>query len=209
MAYSETRNTNAHDHLCTQVAAALSGAFGGLLAYGLTQIEGGPLQRWQYLYLVEGLMSLLAAPLVFFILPNSLDRACWLTARERELCVVRYDINRRNYNPDDKFSWHAVKLAVTDWITWSAAVNQFAVDLTLYGLTTFMPTIIRGLGLTRTTVSAQLLTVPVYVVAALSYVVGARYSDKYRCRSIPIMTYSAIALVGYIILAASDSVKVR
>lgn len=56
------------------VCAALSGAFGGLLAFGLTQITTGPLLRWQYLYLVEGLISFMAAPVVWFVLPNSLDQ---------------------------------------------------------------------------------------------------------------------------------------
>jgi len=43
-----------------------------------------------------------------------------------------------------------------------------------------MPVIIKGLNLTKNTVDAQLLTVPVYFVAAASYVIGARYSDKYQ-----------------------------
>jgi hypothetical protein len=45
-----------------------------------------------------------------------------------------------------------------------------------------MPVIIKGLNLTKNTVDAQLLTVPVYFVAAASYVIGARYSDKYQVR---------------------------
>lgn len=34
--------------------SALSGAFGGLLAYGLTQITHANLHGWQWMYLVEG-----------------------------------------------------------------------------------------------------------------------------------------------------------
>lgn len=41
-----------------------------------------------------------------------------------------------------------------------SAVNQFCVNVTLYGLSTFMPIIIRGLQLTTNPVFAQLLTVP-------------------------------------------------
>lgn len=76
-------------------------------------------------------MSLLAAPMVWFILPDTLDKAWWLNPRERELCVIRYQINRRNFDPDETFSWHVVLLAVKDWKTWTSAVNQFCVDVTL------------------------------------------------------------------------------
>ncbi|ORY78469.1 major facilitator superfamily domain-containing protein [Leucosporidium creatinivorum] len=191
------------------VCAAISGAFGGLLAFGLTQIKGGSLASWQYLYLVEGIISLSFAPIIYFMLPNTLDKAWWLNRRERELCVIRYEINRKNYDVKEKFSWGQVKLAALDWKTWSHSVNQFCVDTTLYGLTTFMPVIIKGLNLTKNTVDAQLLTVPVYFVAATSYVIGAHYSDKYQNRSLFIILYMAIAAIGYLILAIAESTKVR
>jgi hypothetical protein len=59
-------------------------------------------------------------------------QAWWLNRRERELCVTRYEINRKNYDLREKFSWHQVKLAALDWKTWSHSVNQFCVDVTLY-----------------------------------------------------------------------------
>jgi hypothetical protein len=34
-------------------ASAISGAFGGLLAYGLTQINAAGMHGWQWMYLVE------------------------------------------------------------------------------------------------------------------------------------------------------------
>ena len=58
---------------------------------------------------------------------------------------------------------------------------QFCADVTLYGLTTFMPAIIRGMGYSN--VNAQLLTVPVYFVGATAFIIIARLSDKYRMRS--------------------------
>lgn len=75
--------------------------------------------------------------------------------------------------------------------------------------TTFVPAIVRGLGITKSSVYTQLLTVPIYCVAALSYILMARWSDAKRNRSIPIAASSAVGGVGYIILIAAESVKVR
>lgn len=77
-----------------------------------------------------------------------------------------------------------------------------------------MPTIIKGLNITKDPVYSQLLTVPVvssfsstlrnpvaysclqYLIAALSFIIGARMSDHYRIRSIPLLVYGAIMIVG-------------
>lgn len=161
-----------------------------MLAFGLTRITSGSLKGWQYLYIVEGAVSLAFAPIIYYAMPNTLDTAWFLNKRERELCVIRYEINKQNYDPDEKFSWEEPKRAALDWKTWSHGVMQFcgesgfsslyfgthgrsshiktltlislpvAANLTLYGITTFMPTIIKGLNLTSSTVMAQLLTVP-------------------------------------------------
>lgn len=56
----------------------------------------------------------------------------------------------------------------------------FGVVCPLYGISLFLPTIINQLGYASTT--AQLLTVPIYVTAAVLTVVVAFYSDKGSAR---------------------------
>ncbi|KAL8286275.1 hypothetical protein RQP46_004763 [Phenoliferia psychrophenolica] len=181
-------------------AAAISGAFGGLLAFGLTQISGGPFStRW--------------GP--YFVIPNTLTKAWFLNDNERELAAVRYEINKENYDPDEKFSWQEVghfppkNASNAQSPTAFSAVNQFCVDVSLYGVTTFMPTIIKGLEITVDPVYSQLLTVPVYLVAAVSFIIGARISDRYRTRSVPLLVYATIMIIGYIIIAVAHSPAVR
>lgn len=52
--------------------AALSGALGGLLAYGLTQINAGSLVGWQWLYLIEGVITICFVPVAYLVIPNLL-----------------------------------------------------------------------------------------------------------------------------------------
>lgn len=98
--------------------------------------------------------------------------------------------------------------ALKDWKVWVQSVSHFGIDTTLYAITTFMPKIIAGLGFT-TTVQAQLLTVPVYFVAAVSYIILGRLSDRYQIRSTYLLIALSFCLVGYIILIASSNAGVR
>lgn len=57
--------------------------------------------------------------------------------------------------------------------------------------------------------NAQLLTVPVYFVAAVSYIILGYLSDKYKNRSTFLLIALSSCLIGYIILIASPSTGVR
>jgi hypothetical protein len=70
-------------------------------------------------YLVEGCISLAFAPIAYMIIPNTLDKAWFLNKREQELCAIRYEINKDNFDPSETFSWKQVRLAAKDWKTWS------------------------------------------------------------------------------------------
>ncbi|RDW89671.1 MFS general substrate transporter-52 [Coleophoma cylindrospora] len=206
-------------------ASAISGAFGelytlseveyktntkqgGLLAFGLTQIESGGLHGWQWMYIVEGILSLCLVPITYFWLPNNVSEAIWLNKTEKELVTVRLERNKGVYNEDENFSWSEIRRACKDWKVWTQAISHFGIDTTLYAITTFMPKIIAGLGFTST-VDAQLLTVPVYFMAAMSYVVLGYLSDKYKQRSNFLLIALSMCLVGYIILLAASQPGVR
>ncbi|WWD18844.1 hypothetical protein CI109_103299 [Kwoniella shandongensis] len=186
--------------------SAISSGFGGLLAYGLSHIHG-KLHGWQWLYLVEGLMSACLIPIAFWRIPNDVTEAKWLTAEERAIMVARKERNKRVYDADEQFSWNAIWTILKDARLWIAAVSHFGIDSTLYSLTTFMPSLIAGLGFTST-VDAQLLTVPVYAIAAISYIIAGHFSDKIKMRAPFIGGSLCIGLIGYIVLLTAPQVGV-
>lgn len=93
----------------------LSGAVGGLIATGLIRIESGSMVGWQYLYIVEGALSLSAAPLVFFTIPNRLQDAWFLNPAEKEGAVQRAQVLAKHNQHDEAFSWSQVVKGLTDW----------------------------------------------------------------------------------------------
>lgn len=65
----------------------------------------------------------------------------------------------------------------------------------LYGISLFLPTIIKTLGYTSS--KAQLMTVPIYITAAILAVVFAYISDKAGKRSPFIVGFLLMMLVGF------------
>lgn len=73
----------------------------------------------------------------------------------------------------------------------------------LYGISLFLPTIIRNLGYTSST--AQLLTVPIYITAAVLAVVVAWASDRIGRRSPFIVVCLCIMAVGFIMCISAPT----
>lgn len=70
-------------------AAPLSGAIGGLLAAGLSQIKYGGYNSWPWIFIVEGVITTIFGAVAFFFLPHTPSTAPFLTEEEREAAVKR------------------------------------------------------------------------------------------------------------------------
>ena len=66
--------------------AAMANAYGGALAYGLATIRGR-VAPWQALFIIEGLPTIAMAGFVWFFLPDSIEKARFLNAREKEVAT--------------------------------------------------------------------------------------------------------------------------
>ncbi|KAH0587588.1 hypothetical protein H2248_006363 [Termitomyces sp. 'cryptogamus'] len=71
-------------------SASLSGAFGGLLATAIIKMEGvGGLAGWKWIYILEGLATIIASLVSASILPADLSSARFLTEEERAFALKR------------------------------------------------------------------------------------------------------------------------
>jgi MFS family permease len=67
----------------------------------------------------------------------------------------------------------------------------------LYGVSLFLPTIVKSLGYSSS--SAQLMTVPVYITAAILGVIVAYFSDRVGRRSPFIIGLSCTMIIGLVL----------
>ncbi|KAF2120292.1 major facilitator superfamily domain-containing protein [Lophiotrema nucula] len=188
-------------------AASLSGAFGGLLARGLNAIgHKGGLDGWRWIFIVEGLLTFAIGVLSFFVLPNSIESARFLTPEQKTLGRLR--LEDANF-AHEKFDWAEVKRGVFNLQVWFSACAYFAILSGLYSFGLFLPTIINSLKFASDPNEAQLWTVIPYAVAAVCTVIVALLSDRLAMRG-PIMLCSLpIAIIGYAVISVSHNAHVQ
>lgn len=70
--------------------ATMAGAFGGVIAYLLASLDGiGGLKGWQWIFMVEGIPTVLIGFLVWKLLPSYPEEATFLTPLERYVAIER------------------------------------------------------------------------------------------------------------------------
>lgn len=192
-----------------------------MIADGALQqgIEG--LSGWRWIFIIQGLPSVVLGVSTIFLLPNTPDSARFLTAAEKRLMIDRL---RRNYGDTEsaqRFSKKDMVAAFTDWKVGAFCVGGFGACMMLYGKSTarkrrtrrrsrsgltegpgysvFLPTIINNLG-DWTPAEVQLLTVPCYFLGAATYMVAVIMSDRIQMRGLFCVAFGTICVVGYGVL---------
>ena len=184
---------------CFIGCGALAGAFGGLIAYGVSFIKNSRIgATWRILFLIEGLPTLVLALLIFLCLPTRPESSTYLTAEERTLATTRLTSSHSGGAHTRKFQWSGVRRAVTDYKIYLWGVIYLGVNLTLASISGFLPTIITSLGYSDA--SAQLYSVPPYACAAVFMILTSLLSDRFRCRGLVVAGVMMISCTGWIIL---------
>jgi len=109
-------------------SAALAGAFSGLLAYAIINLDGkGGKPGWAWIFILEGAFTTFFGLAVFPIMAPGPEGARFLSEEEREYVVevLRRDGAKAKGGDDDKFSWDEVKMAFKLPHMWIMSVSFF------------------------------------------------------------------------------------
>lgn len=136
------------------------------------------LYRW--VYIIEGIFSILIAVLVWFGLPTDPALHPCLTAEQQQMMKIRQH-QTAAYMGSDEFKWEEVRIAFKDPKLYLSGGIQFCQDILLYGFSTFLPAILKSSGYDR--LQSNLLTIPVYIVGAVIFIIAAVFSDRLMLRS--------------------------
>ncbi|KAG0032516.1 hypothetical protein BGZ82_006490 [Podila clonocystis] len=180
---------------------AEAGAFGGLLAAAISNLSGKlGLQGWQWIFVIEAIPTILLAVVTWFAMTPSPSTAKFLTTDERIYASNRI-LMECDVLPTANASWRQTREALTDYRIWLICLANMFLLMPSSGVVLFLPSLIKDMGFTATT--AQLLTVPPYLLAAAFSLVMPWWSDRIRVRGFFVMTIPFIALAGFIVLAAA------
>lgn len=172
------------------VAGPVSGAILGM--HGFARLSG-----WQWLFVLEGAPALILGVVVLLYLPDSPQTAAWLSNDERAALCSRLERERRLSTLDHRRSFAE---AISNSTIWICSIVYFGVVFGLYGVTFWLPQIIRSLG-ERTDFGIGILSALPFVAAAISMVLIGRSSDMRGERRWH-FAVSAMVGAGGLILAA-------
>jgi ACS family tartrate transporter-like MFS transporter len=177
------------------LAIPLSTVIGGPLAGVILELDGWHgLEGWQWLFLLEGMPAVVLGFVVLGYLTDSPDKAAWLAPAERRWLAERMASEHRTTH-----ARHGVDLraAFSHPTVWLLGLILFACQTGSYGLTLWIPQIVRGLsGFSDFTVS--MVSALPYVAAAIGMIAIGASSDRTGERFLHIAIPSAVGGLGFI-----------
>ncbi|SAL24061.1 major facilitator transporter [Caballeronia choica] len=178
-------------------AVAMAGVLGGPLSgWVLNHLDGAQgLQGWQWLFLVEGLPSCLLGIVAFFYLDDNPQQARWLSDAEKAVVANQLE---RDRDASSLFGQHSFGGALKSARVYSLAFVWFTFICGVYAISFWLPTLIRGTGVTDAYSVGMLSAIP-YGFAALTMVLVSRHSDRSRERR---WHTASCALIGAVAISA-------
>jgi len=154
-------------------AIAVSGVIGNPISGTIMDLLSGTMKLagWQWLFLAEGIPSVIVGFWVIYYLDSSIEEAKWLTPEEKTLLtdnLVAEDKHKTEHKLGDAFASGKV---------WALCAIYFTLMIGLYGIAFWLPTIVKAFGI-KGYLRVGLITAIPYGVAVIGMILLSNHSDK-------------------------------
>ncbi|SAL85619.1 major facilitator transporter [Caballeronia terrestris] len=171
------------------LAGIVGGPLSGWIMHAFNGVHG--LAGWKWLFMLEALPSLFLGVAILFYLDNGIASAKWLTDAEKDLLA-------RNVASDNshKVAHVSIRSFIGDGRLWLMASIYFCVVLGQYGLTFWLPTIIRKSGVADPLWVGIFTAVP-YLCAIVTLPLVGASADRHRERRLHLAIPMLVAAAGF------------
>lgn len=174
--------------------SALASVMSGPLSGALLSINGGGFHGWQWMFIIEGLASVALCFVVWFCLDSKPEDAKWLTESERNALatVIAAEKKERDANKSQHASMFTLlkdsRIALFCFI-------YFAIQLTIYGATFWLPSIIKKMGQFTEFQIGLFNSIP-WIISIAAMYMFATLAQKYRHQQAWVAVALLIAACG-------------
>ncbi len=122
-------------------ANPLAGVIGSPISGALLGLHGAGFSGWQWMFLIEGLPAIAFGAAVFWTLTDTPREANWLTRDEKSWLLQKLaEEQQAEVSPQRESPWGMVfSLRI-----WLLSMVYFGVSTTMYGVTLWLPSVIRA-----------------------------------------------------------------
>lgn len=172
----------------------LAGVVGGPLSgYIMKSFDGvSALAGWQWMFLLEGVPAILLGAIVILKMDDRISDANWLSEEERSM--LEKNIAADAEEKDD----HSVFHVLSSGRVWLMALIYFSFVMGLYGVSFWLPTIIKAMGVADPLQIGLLSAIP-YGVATIAMLLIARNADRLRERRWHVAIPAVIGAIGLLL----------
>ncbi|KPI36955.1 putative transporter [Cyphellophora attinorum] len=189
--------------ITNNLSMCVSGAFGGLFAWAIQQMgDKAGLAAWRWLFIIEFLITIVVGGICWCFLPKTAETAWFLNAEEKETMCLRKqrDIMFRG---EDKMDRKWIRPALTEPFVYMLGIAFFTSSVSVNGFNIFLPTILLGMGYAN--LHVNYMTIPVYVVGAISLITVVFLSDRFKRRGAFIIGCCISPVIGYLIAVGTPN----
>jgi MFS family permease len=175
-------------------AIAVSGVVGNPISGWIMDTFSGAMKLagWQWLFLSEGIPSILVGLWVIYYLESSIEEAKWLTPEEKALLA-------RNLEAEDKHKTENKLMdAFASGKVWVLCAIYFTLMIGLYGIAFWLPTIVKAFGL-KGYLQVGLITAIPYGVAVIGMILLSNHSDKTGERRLHYVANVVVGAIGLVL----------
>jgi D-galactonate transporter len=155
----------------------ISGVIGGPVSGWILQTFHGKsgIDGWQWLFILEAIPAFLAGIVALFYLTDDVPHARWLSEPEKRLlsAAVKEEAGKKEH--------HSIKDAFSEPKVWLLAVTYALFLMGLYGVSFWLPTLIKAAGV-KSALDVGLLTAIPYGAGTVAMIWTSHESDKKRER---------------------------
>lgn len=182
--------------------------------------ENGPIAPWRLLFLLEGFPAVVVATIAWRVIPDSPERASYLTAREKLIAKYRLlpagheEVGKgksisadedRGGEADTSPFFRKTCTVLCDPVPWTTAAIFFLTNVAYSSLPVFLPSILEQMG--HSPLASQALAAPPYLVAFFVVLVVAKMSDAVQARAYFIAAAALFSAMGYAFLALARTLS--
>jgi D-galactonate transporter len=172
------------------IAGVIGGPLSGYILNALNGVQGW--SGWQWLFMLEAIPSLILGVVTLFYLPDSIGASKWLTEAEKKM--LEENIAKDGSGKAD----HSLANVFGNSKVWLMAAIYFCCMMGLYGVSFYLPTLVKAAGV-KDPLDVGLLTAIPYGCAVVAMLLNARSADRMRERRWHFAIASALGGLGLLL----------